>query len=291
MTPADADSPDSIRPDASAPEAIDTEAGRAALARFVVVLYQPQDLVNIALVVRAMKNMGLTRLRLVSPAVYNAYRVTGIAHDTHEIVNAVELFDEFDQAVADVVRVVAMTARRRASRQVWREPHSAAEKLVAGSAEGDIALVFGREDRGLPNEILDRCHEAVCIPTNPEHPSLNLGQAAMVVLYEVRQAVRRSFDLDERDLSGKIRDQAPPATAAELEEFFGVWEQAMSALGMFRGVEPITKMRSYRRILKRSEPDRRELRLFEATAWRIVNFATRIEARIRDQIAKEARKH
>jgi len=290
VTLADADSPDSIQPDASAPEAIDTEAGRAALARFVVVLYQPQDLVNIALVVRAMKNMGLTRLRLVSPAVFNAYRVTGIAHDTHEIVNAVELFDEFDEAVADVVRVVAMTARRRASRQVWSEPHAAAEKLVVRSSDGDIALVLGREDRGLPNEILDRCHEAVCIPTNPEHPSLNLGQAAMVVLYEVRQAVRRSFDLDERDLAGKIRDQAPPATAAELEEFFGVWEQAMSALGMFRGVEPTTKMRSYRRILKRSEPDRRELRLFEATAWRIIRFATRTEARIRDQIAKEARK-
>ena len=285
MTPANADSSDSIPP-----EAIDTEAGRAALARFVVVLYQPQDLVNIALVVRAMKNMGLTRLRLVSPAIFNAYRVTGIAHDTHEIVDAVEQFEEFDDAVADVVRVVAMTARRRASRQVWSEPHTGAEKLVARSADGDIALVFGREDRGLPNEILDRCHEAVCIPTNPEHPSLNLGQATMVVLYEVRLAVRKSFDLDERDLSGKTRDQAPPATAAELQEFFGIWEKAMDALGVFRGVEPTTKMRSYRRILKRSEPDRRELRLLEATAWRIIHFATRIEARIRDQIAREAPK-
>ena len=285
MTPANADSSDSIPP-----EAIDTEAGRAALARFVVVLYQPQDLVNIALVVRAMKNMGLTRLRLVSPAIFNAYRVTGIAHDTHEIVDAVEQFDEFDDAVADVVRVVALTARRRASRQVWSEPDTGAEKLVARSADGDIALVFGREDRGLPNEILDRCHEAVCIPTNPAHPSLNLGQAAMVVLYEVRLAVRKSFDLDERDLSGKTRDQAPAATAAELQEFFGVWEKAMDALGMFRGIEPTTKMRSYRRILKRSEPDRRELRLLEATAWRIVHFATRIEARIRDQIAREAPK-
>lgn len=290
MTPADAGHTDSSAPDSGSPEAIDTEAGREALARFIVVLYQPQDLVNIALVVRAMKNMGLTRLRLVAPATFNAYRVTGIAHDTHEIVDAVELFGEFDEAVADVVRVVAMTARRRSSRQVWSEPAPAAENLVARSRDGDIALVFGREDRGLPNEILDRCHEAVCIPTNPEHPSLNLGQAAMVVLYEVRQAVRRSFDLEERDLSGKSRDQAPPATAAELEEFFGVWEQAMDALGMFRGVEPITKMRSYRRILKRSEMDRRELRLMEATAWRIVHFATRIEARIRDKIAKEARK-
>lgn len=271
-------------------ETIDREAGRAALARFVVVLYEPQDLVNIALVVRAMKNMGLTRLRLVSPAIFNAYRITGIAHDTDDIVEAVELFDDFDEAVGDAIRVVAMTARRRASRQVWSEPDVGARQLLERSADGDIALVFGREDKGLPNEILDRCHEAICIPTNPEHPSLNLAHAAMIVFYEVRRAVRRSFELEERDLSGKARDQAPPATAAEMEEFFGVWEQAMAALGMFRGVEPATKMRSYRRILKRAEPDRRELRLFEATAWRIVHFATRIEARIRDKIAKEAKK-
>jgi TrmH family RNA methyltransferase len=269
------------------PSAIDAAAGREALARFVVVLYQPQDLVNIALVVRAMKNMGLTRLRLVSPALFNAYRITGIAHDTHEIVEATELFDDFDSAVSDVIRVVATTARRRASRQVWSEPDRGAEELVSRSAEGDIALVFGREDKGLPNEILDRCHEAICIPTNPEHPSLNLGHAAMIVLYEIRRAVRRAFDLEERDLSGKLRDQAPPATAAEMEEFFGVWEQAMEALGIFRGVEPTTKMRSYRRILKRAEPDRRELRLLEATAWRIVNFARRTESRIRDRIAQE----
>ncbi len=271
------------------PSAIDAAAGREALARFVVVLYQPQDLVNIALVVRAMKNMGLTRLRLVSPALFNAYRITGIAHDTHEIVEATELFDDFDSAVSDVIRVVATTARRRASRQVWSEPDRGAEQLVSRSAEGDIALVFGREDKGLPNEILDRCHEAICIPTNPEHPSLNLGHAAMIVLYEIRRAVRRAFDLEERDLSGKLRDQAPPATAAEMEEFFGVWEQAMETLGIFRGVEPKTKMRSYRRILKRAEPDRRELRLLEATAWRIVNFAKRTESRIRDRIAKEMR--
>ena len=269
------------------PSAIDAAAGREALARFIVVLYQPQDLVNIALVVRAMKNMGLTRLRLVSPALFNAYRITGIAHDTHEIVEATELFDDFDSAVSDVIRVVATTARRRASRQVWSEPDRGAEGLVARSAEGDIALVFGREDKGLPNEILDRCHEAICIPTNPEHPSLNLGHAAMIVLYEIRRAVRRAFDLEERDLSGKLRDQAPPATAAEMEEFFGVWEQAMETLGIFRGVEPTTKMRSYRRILKRAEPDRRELRLLEATAWRIVNFARRTESRIRDRIANE----
>lgn len=262
-------------------------SGRTVLDRFVVILFEPQDLVNIALVVRAMKNMGLSRLRLVSPAEFDAYRIEGIAHDTRQVVAAVELYDDFDAAVSDTIRVVATTARRRASRQLWGEPGLAAEALVDRSAEGDIAVVFGREDRGLPNHILDRCHEAICIPTDPGHPSLNLGHAAILVLYEIRQAVRRRFEVGERDLSGKLRDQAPQATAAEMEKFFRVWEQAMLALGMFRGVDSTSKMRSYRRILKRSEPDRRELRLLEATAWRIVRFAKRTESRIRDRLEEE----
>lgn len=263
---------------------MNTSAGQAALARFVVVLYQPQDLVNIALVVRAMKNMGLTRLRLVSPAEFDGYRITGIAHDTEEVVGATELFDDFESAVGDAVRVVATTARRRASRQSWSDPETAASSLVDRSTDGDIALVFGREDRGLPNDILDRCHEAICIPTNPDHSSLNLGHAAVIVFYEVRRAVSRSIGLESRDLSGKARDQAPPATAEEVEEFFRVWEEAMTEIGMFRGVDPIMKMRSYRRIVKRADLDGRELRLFLATAYRIAHFARRAEARIREAL-------
>ena len=64
-----------------APDSLES-SGRRALDRIVVVLYQPQDLVNIALVVRAMKNMDLTRLCLVEPADFSAWRITGIAHDT-----------------------------------------------------------------------------------------------------------------------------------------------------------------------------------------------------------------
>ena len=198
---------------------MNTTAGQAALARFVVVLYQPQDLVNIALVIRAMKNMGLSRLRLVSPAEFDGYRITGIAHDTEDVVEAVELFDDFDSAVGDAVRVAATTARRRSSRQTWSDPESGASSLVDRSSDGTIAIVFGREDKGLPNEILDRCHESICIPTNPSHSSLNLGHAAVILFYEIRRAVDRAIGLESRDLSGKRRDQAPPATAEQLEQF------------------------------------------------------------------------
>ena len=258
--------------------------GRHALDRIVVVLYQPQDLVNIALVVRAMKNMDLTRLCLVSPGDFSAWRITGIAHDTSEIVEAVRIVDTFEEAVQDVIRVVATTGRRRAKRQEWSEPHDAAPGILERTAAGDVALVFGREDRGLPNEILDLCDEAVCIPTNPDHKSLNLGHAALLLFYELRQAARELGGLGEMDLSGKPREDAPPATAAQMEDFFRLWERALDQIAMFKGSDAVSKMRSYRRLIRRAEPDGREIRLLEATAWRILHYVDRTRARLADEL-------
>ena len=271
------------------PSEEDALEGIRLLERFVVVLYQPQDLVNIALVIRAMKNMGLSRLRLVSPAEFDPWRIEGIAHDTTELVSATQLCDDLESALKDVVRVVATTARRRASRQTWSEPEEGVRQLVHRAARGDIALVFGREDKGLPNEALDLCHEAICIPTSPEHSSLNLGHAAAILFYEIRRAVARSAQLDERGLHAKIRDVAPPATADQMEDFFRVWEEAMDVIGMFRGVAPTAKMRSYRSLFQRADPDRRELRLLEASAYRIVHYARRMRRRLEDEIRGVAR--
>ena len=259
-------------------------AGRRALDRIVIVLYQPQDLVNIALVVRAMKNMELSRLCLVSPGDFSAWRIGGIAHDTSEIVKAIRIVDTFEEAVKDVIRVVATTGRRRAKRQEWSEPRDAARGILERTEAGDIAIVLGREDRGLPNEILDLCDEAVCIPTNPDHKSLNLGHAALLVFYELREAARQMGGLEERDLSGKPRDYAPPATAAQMEEFFRLWERALDQVGMFKGADETSKMRSYRRLIRRAEPNGREVRLLEATAWRILHYADRTRARLEDEL-------
>src|SRR5512147_3188653 len=86
------------------------------LASVVVVLYEPQDPVNIAATIRAMKNMGVARLRLVRPVEYEAVRLEGIAHGTMDLIEAIERFDSFDAAVADCVRVFGFTARRRAAK-------------------------------------------------------------------------------------------------------------------------------------------------------------------------------
>ena len=76
-------------------------AGGPHTERFVVVLHQTQDVVNIATAVRALMNMGLRRLRLVAPADFNAYRIAGIAHGSEDVLERAEFFDTLEDAVRD----------------------------------------------------------------------------------------------------------------------------------------------------------------------------------------------
>ena len=91
-----------------------------------VVLFEPQDPINIAATIRAMKNMGVSSLRLVRPVAYDPYRLIGVAHDTEDIIEAIQHFDSLDDALADCVRVAGFTARRRAAKREIATPEAAA---------------------------------------------------------------------------------------------------------------------------------------------------------------------
>ena len=253
------------------------------LDRFRVVLQEPQDLVNIALVVRAMKNMGLGRLRLVRPAEFDAYRIEGIAHDTEDIVQRVEVYDSLTEAVADAETVVGTSARRRSSKQQWHLVGEAG-RIFAQRAKGGAtaALVFGPEHRGLSNEELDVCEAVIHVPTNPEHTSLNLGHAALIVFYELRRAAVELAGGEAPDLGQKVRDRVPPASSEEVERLFALWQEAMETVGLFAGVDSLPKMRSFRAIFQRANLDRREVGLLEATAFEIIHFERRLRERLGD---------
>jgi TrmH family RNA methyltransferase len=239
------------------------------LSQVVVVLYEPQDPVNIAATVRAMKNMGVATLRLVRPCTYDPVRLEGIAHDTWDVIDRIEHFDDFDAAVADCVRLVGFTARRRAAKWQIFDPRSAAQDALSYAADGRVAIVFGREDSGLPNEILDRVHAAVTIPTTT-HASINLAQAVLIALYELHLA---SGDAT-RELPGP-RKEAPPATAEEFERYFAEMHQALDAIQFFKTRYPEHIMRSIRTLTFRAAPDAREISLLRAIALEIVRFLER----------------
>ncbi len=160
----------------------------AALENIVLVLYQPQDVVNVGGVIRVMSNFGLKRLRLVEPAAFDAYRIEGIAHHTQPIIEAVEFFPDLEAALADCGFVLGTTARKRGTRRDRLTPQQAAPVVLEAALKSPgtpTALLFGREDSGLPNEALDNCHALVTIPTGATNPSLNLAQAALIVAYEL----------------------------------------------------------------------------------------------------------
>ena len=150
--------------------------------KITVVLHSPQNLINIAVVIRAMKNFGFRDLRLVSPGEFDIRRIEGIAHKTGEIVERAKVFDDLDSAVADFTMVVGLTARGRTAKRNVQFVGEAAKELVAFGESEKVAVVFGREDKGLANRDLDRCHRIVTIPTTQDHISMNLAQAATVTL-------------------------------------------------------------------------------------------------------------
>jgi len=237
----------------------------------VVVLHEPQDLVNIAHVVRAMKNFGLTDLRLVSPREYDGHRVEGIAHQTHDIVSRVALFDDLAGALADCVHVVGFTARGRSAKRNLQRPRAAAEEILAAARTGLVALLFGREDKGLANEALDRCHRIVTIPSTPAYASLNLGHAVVVMLYEL--ALARGEE--ERPFK-EPRRPADAATVAEIERLFDDTERALEAIEFFKIRDREHIMRTVREIVHRVPLDQREAKLLRAMAIEVVKYRERL---------------
>ncbi|MEX2582185.1 MAG: TrmJ/YjtD family RNA methyltransferase [Gemmatimonadota bacterium] len=244
------------------------------LDRIVLVLWETQDIVNIAGTIRAMKNFGLKRLRLVSPAEWDEWRIEGIAHDTREIVAGTELFDDLHNALADCSHTIAMTARgRRAKLSVARPRDVAPDLLARAAAAGDagpIGIVFGREDAGLPNWALDLCHRSVTIPTNPEHASLNLAQAVLVIAYELwmaHEGAEQAFKPPRRN--------APPAPVQLLERTFDEVEAALWRIDFFKSRQTEGVMRTLRELGHRAELDQREATFLRAMAVEVRKYFDR----------------
>ncbi len=164
-----------------------------------------------------------------------------------------------------------MTAReRRAKRSVGRPREMAPELLRRAGEAGPVALLFGREDNGLSNEALDRCHRTVTIPTNPEHSSLNLAQAVLLMAYELWMA-----DQGQSQPFREPRHVAPPATVEQLEALFADAERALWAVDFFKSRRTEAVLRTLRELAYRTELDAREAAFLRAIAIEVRKFIGR----------------
>lgn len=228
--------------------------------------------------IRAMKNFGLTHLRLVQPAEWDPWRIEGIAHDTQDIVARTTLHETLPEALADCAYVVAMSARGRRAKRAMAHPREIAPELLRRAAEAEedgttVAILFGREDHGLPNSALDLAHRTATIPTNPDHRSLNLAQAVLVMAYELWLA----GDGAEQGFKPPRRD-APPAPVDLLEKMFEDVHQALWTIDFFKTRQTETAMRTIRGMAHRAELDTREASFLRAVAIEVRKFVERIRA-------------
>jgi tRNA (cytidine32/uridine32-2'-O)-methyltransferase len=239
----------------------------------ILVLVNPQDIVNIASAVRIARNFGIGRMRLVDPEVFDPWRIEGIAHNTADFVARIEILPTLEAAIADCVSSFVLTGRERAAKRRTLRPREAAGELVRDLAGGPVAIVAGREDSGLTNAELDCCRTVVTIATDPTHPSLNLAQAVAIMAYETWNASGGEalpLKLPRRD--------AAPATAGQLEELFADWHRALWAIDFFKTRRSQSVMRSLREVLFRASLDGREASLVRAMGIEVTRYLQRVGA-------------
>ncbi len=213
---------------------------------------------NIGASARAMKAMGFNDLCLVGPKTFPAAEATARASGADDLLAHATVVTDLAEAVADCALVVGTTARDRHLEWPVLSPRDAAARIVDVLGDGPVAVVFGREQSGLSNAELDRCHHAIRIPTNPAFNSLNLAQAVQVCAYELRQSL---LVMSEHDVADGESMLDPPADAGELDRLHAHLIAVMTAVGYFDPTNPRLLPRRLRRLLNRGDLQRSEVQI------------------------------
>ncbi len=222
---------------------------------------------NIGAAARAMKTMGLERLYLVSPERFPCAEATARAAGADDLLQAAVCCDNLAEALADCAWAVGTSARSR--HIAWRtlDPESCAREAIAGTTEGEVALVFGRERAGLSNAELDLCQAVVHIPTNLDFSSLNLASAVQIMTYELSRVGTETLP------AAPARD--PVASVEDMERFYVHLEEALLAIGYLNPQAPKRLMRRMRRLYGRARPLESELSILRGILTDTLRKASR----------------
>ncbi|MCU1721588.1 MULTISPECIES: tRNA (cytosine(32)/uridine(32)-2'-O)-methyltransferase TrmJ [unclassified Pseudomonas] len=213
---------------------------------------------NIGGAARAMKNMGLSRLVLVSPADFPSPEASARASGADDVLAGAQVVSTLEDALVGCTLVIGTSARSRSLPWPMLEPRECGTEVTGRAAQGEqVALVFGREHAGLTNEELQRCHYHVHIPSNPDFSSLNLAAAVQVLSYEVRTAWLAQASQPEKTEKDEPVEEL--ATMDEMERFYGHLEDTLVQIGFLDPSRPKHLMPRLRRLFGRSAVNRSEM--------------------------------
>ena len=221
-----------------------------------IVLVETSHPGNIGAAARAMKNMGLSRLYLVAPHHFPSADATARASGADNLLANAVVCSSVAEAIADCDYVIGASARSRTIEWPEITPRECAEKLMAPQQHNETAILFGRENSGLTNQEMDRCHVLLQIPCNPAFSSLNMAAAVQVISYELFQAagvVEPAVGITPHSVT------EPLATAEQMASFYDHLFQTLSVIGFIHPDKSRSIMRRLRRLFNRAQPARKEL--------------------------------
>ena len=228
------------------------------LDQFRIVLVGPLYGGNVGAVCRAMGNMGLRDLRLVTPhPSLDWEEAKKMATHSVDMLSSYTEAATLEEAVSDCGLVAGTTARAGLYRDHAKTPREWMPFLWQKSTDSKIALVFGREDKGLTNDELALCTQMIRIPSSDDHTSLNLAQAVMVCCYELYLA-SEEFEAYE--------EKSPEAPAALRERMFETWREALLDIGFMYDDTADHMMMGLRRILSRGQLTERDVKILMGMA-------------------------
>ncbi len=203
-------------------------------------------------------------LRLVNPGFDGFDRVLISAPSGAPHLGRVSVVSTWEEAIEGVEQCVAFTARGRHERQGRGRLDETVTELA--STTGRFAFVFGREDCGLPNAIVDRCDRYVCLESSGVYSSFNLAQAVMIALHRAMVVMGEPVAMKE---PSKVFERA---SHDALDRMMQTAEDALEGMRFFKGDQRENVLRTIRRVLLRAEVDTQEL----ATFWAFFAKAGRL---------------
>ncbi len=237
------------------------------LSHIRIVLLRTFHAGNIGSAARAMKNMGITNLYLVTPRDFPHSDAIKMACSAADIVENAVIVDTLYHAVKDCRLVIASSARPRGFDLPEISPEQSAQALYEGATKAQVALLFGPERMGLSNADLQYAKYRVTIPTSPDYSSLNLAAAVQTLSYEIyKYSLNHQSSIRKPDKLGKAVNINPlfqrelPSTK-EMEQFYQHLEQTLTATGFIMKKHPGNILKKLRRLFNRAQPDVKEMNI------------------------------
>lgn len=224
------------------------------LSHVRIVLVNTSHPGNIGSTARAMKTMGLEQLYLVEPKEFPHPKAYEMASGACDVLDKTKVVGDLSEAISDCHLIVGTSARDRSIPWPKMSPRQFAACARSEASHSHIAVVFGREQSGLTNEELQRCHFHIQIPSHSEYSSLNLAAAVQVIAYELYIAF---IEKEETDM---VWDY-PYAQDKELQGFYNHLEQVLIQLAFLNPKAPRQLMARLQRLFQRARLDVMEVNI------------------------------